>query len=318
LFESIFETVQHATMISDLSAQATQLAVRATADQSWPEAALYVVATPIGNSADITLRALAALSHAHTVACEDTRHTAPMLRLYGLDKPLVPLHQHNEREATEHVLAKLRAGERVAYVSDAGTPAVSDPGAKLARTVADAGFRVLPMPGASSVAAALSAAGAASDSGFVFWGFVDKPAGFVQRVQSEVALLERPVVLFEAPHRIAKLATALAELGARPITICREITKQFEQIHTLACRELAAWLAQDSNRERGEFVLVLHAAPANTEDASNVKTQDMLQALLPHMPLKTAVDTTVKLLGGQRKVVYDMALSLKASSESED
>jgi 16S rRNA (cytidine1402-2'-O)-methyltransferase len=318
MFELILKTCKHAAMISDLSAQATQLAVRATANQSWPESTLYMVATPIGNAADITLRALAALSHAHTVACEDTRHTAPMLRMYGLDKPMLPLHQHNEREATEHVLAKLRAGERVAYVSDAGTPAVSDPGAKLARAVADAGFRVLPMPGASSVAAALSAAGAVSDAGFVFWGFVDKPAAFVQRVQTEAALLERPVVLFEAPHRIAKLAAALAAVGARPITICREITKQFEQIHTLPCAELATWLHDDANRERGEFVLVLHAAAASTEDGSTVKTQDMLQALLPHMPLKTAVDTTVKLLSGQRKVVYDMALGLKNASHPAD
>ena len=219
----------------------------AAAAQHYPQGALYVVATPIGNLADITLRALHVLQLADTLACEDTRHTQSLLRAYGIDKPsdrLLALHQHNEAQAAQMVVQQLQAGQRVAYVSDAGTPGVSDPGARLVAAVQAAGLRCIPLPGASSVTSALSFAGAvaptADSGGFLVAGFLPpkgaERAAAVQRLAAE----PRCVVLLEAPHRIAALADTLADLGERPVTLARELTKQFEEVSTHPARELAA------------------------------------------------------------------------------
>ena len=207
------------------------------------------MATPIGNLADLTLRAIHVLGLVDAVACEDTRVSAGLLRHLGLDKPLLALHQHNEHQAAAAVLQRLATGQRVAYVSDAGTPAVSDPGAALVAQVAAAGHRVLPIPGASSALAALSVAGDARSSGFAFVGFL--PARGAERAAALRALAQAAVaqVLFEAPHRIEALAGELAALlPQRPLTLCRELTKQFETVHTLPAAELPAWLAADANR----------------------------------------------------------------------
>ena len=234
--------------------------------QHYPEATLYVVATPIGNLADITLRALHVLQLVHAIACEDKRHTQPLLRQYGIDKPLLAVHQHNEAEAAGLVVERLQRGERVAYVSDAGTPAVSDPGARLVAAVRAAGFKVMPLPGASSVTTVLSAAGVTraeggegSGSSFVFAGFLPSKAG--ERDQA-IQLLQadpRAAVILEAPHRIEALARAMAILQGRLITVGRELTKQFEEIATLPAQDFAAWLDAGPQRTRGEFALVLHA-----------------------------------------------------------
>ena len=197
----------------------------AAGSQNYPQASLYLVATPIGNLADIGLRALHVLQMVDTVACEDTRHTQSLLRAYGIDRPaaqLLALHQHNEREATDQVVQRLRQGQRVAYVSDAGTPGISDPGARLVAALAAQGLPVVPIPGASSVTAALSVAGLdapAGDDGFVFAGFLPSKAGDRATRVAALAREPRPVVLLEAPHRIAALAQALAPLGERPLTI---------------------------------------------------------------------------------------------------
>ena len=193
-----------------------------------------MVATPIGNLADITLRALHELQLADTVACEDTRHTQALLRAYGIDKSaaqLLAVHQHNEAEAAQAVVQRLQQGQRVAYVSDAGTPGVSDPGARLVAAVHAAGLRALPLPGASSITTALSAAGAVAHSaehgGFVFAGFLPvKNAERASVIAQQLATEPRCVVLLEAPHRIDELAQALAVLGDRPVTLARELTKQ--------------------------------------------------------------------------------------------
>ena len=288
-------------------------AAAAAGAQQYPAAALYMVATPIGNLADLSLRAIHVLALVDAVACEDTRHSAPLLRHLGLDKPLVAVHRHNEREAAQAVLARLERGERVAYVSDAGTPAVSDPGATLVAAVRDAGYRVLPIPGASAALAALSVAGDAQATAFRFAGFLPAKGG--ERAQALVALQAQPdaQVLFEAPHRIEALC---AELGRacpeRTVTLCRELTKQFETVATLPASGLAGWLAADANRLRGEFVLVLHAPPAAATPAAD--HDGALRPLLAALPLKQAVALAAQITGAPRNALYERALALKAAA----
>ena len=276
--------------------------------QHYPEAALYVVATPIGNLSDISLRALHVLQLVHAIACEDTRHTQTMLRQYGIDKPLLAVHEHNEAEAALLVIERLQRGERVAYVSDAGTPAVSDPGARLVAAVRSAGLRILPLPGASSVTAALSVAGIQGGSGFVFAGFL--PSKALERDQAVQALQAdaRAIVILEAPHRIEALARAMVPLGERRITVGRELTKQFEEIATVAAQDLSAWLAAGSQRTRGEFALVLH--PGEEAQASD-DGHRVLQLLLAELPLKTAVKLAADITGAPRNELYEAALQLK-------
>ena len=276
--------------------------------QHYPEATLYVVATPIGNLADITLRALHAMQLADAIACEDTRHTQPLLRHYGIDKPLLAVHEHNEAQAAGLVIERLQRGERVAYVSDAGTPAVSDPGARLVAAAQAAGFRVMPLPGASSVTTALSVAGIAGDGAFVFAGFLPSKAGERDQAIALLALDTRATVILEAPHRIEALARAMAPLAGRLVTVGRELTKQFEEIATMPAHALAAWLAAGPQRTRGEFALVLH--PATEKEAPQDHTR-VLQLLLAELPLKTAVKLAADITGAPRNELYEAALALK-------
>ena len=288
-----------------------QAAADATGHQHHPRGALYVVATPIGNLADLTLRAVHVLGLVDAVACEDSRVAASLLRHLGLHKPLLPLHAHNEQTAADAVLQRLAAGEAVAYVSDAGTPAISDPGAVLVARAAAAGVRVLPIPGASSALAALSVAGDTRSQGFRFVGFL--PAkGAERRTALAAALADAgTLLLFEAPHRIAELLQALAQAAPeRAVTLCRELTKQFETVHTAAAASLPAWLAEDGNRARGEFVLVLHAqaaAPA-AADALPADALRTLGVLLRELPLKQAVALAAELSGSPRNALYQAAL----------
>lgn len=276
--------------------------------QHYPQGMLYVVATPIGNLADISLRALHVLQLADCIACEDTRHTQGLLRQFGIDKTLLAVHEHNEQVAAVGVIDRLQRGERVAYVSDAGTPAVSDPGARLVAAVRSAGLHVMPLPGASSVTTALSASGMAGDSGFVFAGFLPSKAG--ERDQAIIALQSEPkaVVIMEAPHRIEALALAMMPLGDRPVTICRELTKQFEEIATVAANQFSSWVAAGAQRTRGEFVLVLHPAPKALPKNDG---QRVLRLLLAELPLKTAVKLAADITGAPRNDLYDTALKLK-------
>jgi 16S rRNA (cytidine1402-2'-O)-methyltransferase len=294
----------------DLALQAAQ---QAAGPQHYPAGALYVVATPIGNLADITLRALHVLQLADAIACEDTRHTQHLLRAYGIDaRQLIALHEHNEAEAAQGVIERLSQGQRIAYVSDAGTPAISDPGARLAAACAAANLRVLPLPGASSVTTALSAAGLAGDGQFVFHGFLPAKSGERQAAAAALAGEPRAVVLLEAPHRITALAEALATLGERPITVARELTKQFEQVATLPCAELPAWLAADAQRQRGEFALVLHPAPSTAAGSAD-EGDRVLRLLLAELPLKTAVKLAADITGAPRNALYERALALKSA-----
>jgi len=276
------------------------------------------VATPIGNLADISLRAIHALSLVDAVACEDTRVSGALLRHLGLHKPLVSLHQHNEQQAAASLVERLRAGERIAYVSDAGTPAVSDPGAILVRAVQAAGLRVLPLPGASSAITALSAAGDTRAAGFRFVGFLS--AKGQERRQQAQALVGLPdsQILFEAPHRIQNLLELLAELAPdQDLTLCRELTKQFEQIHTAPAASFPAWLAADAQRERGEFVLVLHAQVKEAvADEVPPEALRILQRLMQDLPLKQAVQLAADLSGVPRNPLYEAGLRLKKEAEA--
>ena len=287
--------------------------------QHYPQGTLYVVATPIGNLADITLRALHVLQLVDAVACEDTRHTQSLLRAYGIDRPgaqLLALHQHNEAEAAQAVVARLAQGERIAYVSDAGTPGVSDPGARLVAAVHAAGLRALPLPGASSVTTLVGAAGLVSDgsgdsasSAFVFAGFLPSKAGERDTAVQALAQEPRAVVLLEAPHRIESLARALAVLGDRRITVGRELTKQFEDIATVAASALPDWFGADRDRIRGEFALVLH--PVAVSGDGGAEGERVLRLLLAELPVKTAVRLAAEISGAPRNALYETALRIR-------
>jgi 16S rRNA (cytidine1402-2'-O)-methyltransferase len=307
----------------------------AASGQQYPPATLYVVATPIGNMADLTLRALHVLGLVDAVACEDTRVSGQLLNRLGLHRPLLSLHTHNEAQAAESVVARLQRGERVAYVSDAGTPALSDPGARLVAAVRAAGLRVLPVPGVSSVAAALSAAGDVAGEGHVFYGFLptrstardqalaDAFAAADAGLRSSAGMPGRArplsLVLFEAPHRIADLAEELAaRVPQRLVTVCRELTKQFEQIVTLPASQLADWLKVDADHRRGEFVLVVHAQAelSRVGVALPPAAEKLLAVLLADLPLKQATALAAQALDLPRKQLYQRALELKGTAES--
>lgn len=282
-----------------------------------------MVATPIGNLADITLRALHVLQLADTVACEDTRHTQALLRAYGIDKgsaQCLAVHQHNEAEAAQNVVLRLQQGQRVAYVSDAGTPGVSDPGARLVAAVQAAGLRAVPLPGASSVTTALSVAGAVAHGsehgGFVFAGFLPtKNAERATAIAQQLAPEPRCVVLLEAPHRIGELAQALAVLGERPVTLARELTKQFEEVTTQPAKDLQAWLDGSPQRSRGEFVVLLHPVAVATDDGESLR---VLRLLVQELPLKTAVRLAAEITGAPRNQLYNTALAWKRNGEGSD
>jgi 16S rRNA (cytidine1402-2'-O)-methyltransferase len=296
-----------------------QAADAVASGQAHPTGALYVVATPIGNLADLTLRAVHVLGLVDAIACEDTRHSAPLLRQLGLEgKPLLAVHEHNERDAAAAIVERLARAERVAYVSDAGTPAISDPGAALVAVVRRAGHRVIPIPGASSAIVALSAAGDAMAAGFSFVGFLSSRGGERQRVLKQVAVAPATQVLFEAPHRMEALAQELASLcPVRALTLCRELTKQFETVVTMPASEAAGWLRADAHRLRGEFVVVLHALPVIPEDDNVALHDTTLKPLLRALPLKQAVSLAAELTDAPRNALYARALTLKGEAAPE-
>ena len=284
----------------------------ASASQAHPPACLYVLATPIGNLADIGLRALHVLTLVDALACEDTRHSQALLRSYGVAKPsgaFLALHQHNETGAAEDVILRLQSGQRVAYLSDAGTPAISDPGAKLVAMVQAAGFRVIPIPGASSVTALLSVSGCQGDGSFVFLGFLPSKSQERQTAIQAMAQEARAQVFLEAPHRIDAVAKDMAILGERMLSVGRELTKQFEEVAVMPANKLSAWLGESAQRSKGEFALVLHplavAAPGLAE------AERVLDLLLAELPTKSAVRLAAQISGAPRNTLYALALQKK-------
>lgn len=273
---------------------------------------LYVVATPIGNLRDITLRALDALKTADIVAAEDTRNTAHLLGHFGISSKLVALHEHNERAAAPRIIEALQAGKTVALVSDAGSPGISDPGAILVRAVREAGLPVVPLPGPSALICALSAAGLDAPH-FLFYGFLPSKPALRRKELDSLKTLPYTLAFYEAPHRIVETVADLLQTlgGEREITFARELTKLFESIHSCRLDEAPAWLAGDPNRQRGEFVLLLSGAPITESTGISDEAKHILQTLLAELPLKQAVKLAAEISGEKKNALYDLALQLK-------
>jgi 16S rRNA (cytidine1402-2'-O)-methyltransferase len=270
-----------------------------------------VVATPIGNLRDITLRALDILASVEAIAAEDTRNTRHLLDAHGIRTRLMALHQHNEQEAAQKIIALLRENKSVALVSDAGTPAVSDPGALCVQAVRDAGFAVVPIPGANAAVAALSAAGM-GEGGFLFAGFLPAKSSGRKKILGDLADLSQTLVFYEAPHRIVEFTQdCMAVLGGqRKITFARELTKLFEQIHSCNLADAQAWLEADMNHQRGEFVVLVQGASVQADDSA--ESERVLRLLLAELPLKQASSLAAQITGGKRNALYELALKLKA------
>ncbi|WP_394780174.1 16S rRNA (cytidine(1402)-2'-O)-methyltransferase [Undibacterium sp.] len=300
---------------SDIHTLVNSPVMETLARQSYPAGTLYVVATPIGNVCDISLRALHLLSMADAIACEDTRNTAQLLTRYGISKPLIAAHQHNEREAAEKLVGRLQAGERIALVSDAGTPGVSDPGAKIVDAVRAAGLSVMPMPGASAAITALSASGLINDQ-FYFAGFLPAKAGQRDTVLRSLEQLPATLIFYEAPHRIVESVQALAGVfgAVRQIVFARELTKLFEQIHRCPLGEAADWLKNNAHGEKGEYVLLVEGAPAGNDD-NQQEARRILGILLEECSVKQAAALAAQITGQKKNALYQLALEMKEAAE---
>jgi 16S rRNA (cytidine1402-2'-O)-methyltransferase len=280
--------------------------------------ALYVVATPIGNLGDITARALDTLRAVNVVAAEDTRNTKSLLSHFGIAARLIAVHDHNERNAAEGIVKLLREGQSVAIVTDAGTPAVSDPGARVVTAVQREGFAVVPIPGASALVAALSASGE-GESGFLFYGFLSANTGVRKRVLEGLRDSPYAIVFYESPHRVVESVASMHEVfrESRELIICRELTKKFETIVRLKLSAAVAWLESEDNNRRGEFVLVLSKpnmdGRTEAKMAQTAALERTLKVLLDELALKQAVAIAAKLSGEKKNLVYEMALRLKGA-----
>lgn len=273
---------------------------------------LYVVATPIGNLNDITLRAIEVLNAVDVVAAEDTRHTSGLLNHLGVAKKLIAVHEHNEQKSAQILLARIQSGESIALVSDAGTPGISDPGAIVIDALREAGVEVVPVPGASAVITALSAAGI-KDNGFSFIGFLPASGSQRRKALTTLSIVPHTLAFYEAPHRIvdsiADMATVLG--GERRVTIARELTKTFETFHRCLLSEAQAWLQGDTNQQRGEFVVLVEAAIEKTAEGISEADEKILKTLLAELPLKQAVKLATDITSGKKNDLYQHALSLK-------
>lgn len=270
---------------------------------------LYVVATPIGNRADITQRALAVLGAVDRVLAEDTRHSGTLLRTLGIGTPLLSLHEHNEQVQVEPLLARLRAGADLALISDAGTPLISDPGYRIVRAARQAGIAVVPIPGPSALIAALSVAGLPTDR-FVFEGFLPAKAAARRAHLHGLANETRTLVFYEASHRIQECLSDLAECFGveREAAIARELTKTFEQVQAGTLAELNAWLAEDANRQRGEFVVLVAGAAPVADTELDAEAKRVLKLLLTELPIKRAAALAAEITGARKNALYQYAL----------
>lgn len=276
------------------------------------EPILYVVATPIGNLQDITLRALEVLKTVDVIAAEDTRHTSHLLSHFAIQKKLIAVHEHNEQKSAQILLERLRAGGSIALVTDAGTPGISDPGAIVVDVLREAGVKVVPVPGASAVIAALSASGITAN-GYVFYGFLPASGSQRRKILETLKGYSSTLVFYEAPHRIIECVEDLAKVlgGERRITIARELTKTFETFHRCALQDAKGWLESDPNQQRGEFVLLVEAAAVVEEADISEDAERILRLLLADLPLKQAVKLATEITGVKKNILYEFALKLK-------
>lgn len=274
---------------------------------------LYVVATPIGNLSDISARAIEVLGLVDVIACEDTRHSARLLNHLNIHKPLLSYHDHNEAEQTKNLIAKLLGGQRVALISDAGTPLISDPGYQLVRQAHQHGIQVVPLPGPCALIAALSASGLPSDR-FAFEGFL--PAKRQARIDCLEALSaeSRTLIFYESTHRImASLQDMVAVFGGdREVVIARELTKAFETLRGGRLSELSEWVSEDANQRKGEVVLLVRGADVRQADETQIATEKVLAVLLEELPVKQAAQLAAKITGGKKNALYQRALEMKA------
>ncbi len=278
------------------------------------EAVLYVVATPIGNLADISERALKVLRSVDLIAAEDTRHTRQLLMHFVINKPLFSVHDHNEHQRVEKVLQELANGQSIALVSDAGTPLISDPGFVVVQAVRKAGYPVVPVPGACAMVAALSAAGLPTDR-FCFEGFLPAKSSGRKKQLKTVIKETRTLVFYESPHRVLDSLKDMAEVlgDEREITLARELTKTFETFLTGSLAEVIRQVEQDANQQRGEFVLVVAgAAPEDDAEAQEIAAIDVLKVLLTELPVKQAAALAAKITGQKKNALYQQALSLQS------
>lgn len=270
---------------------------------------LYVVATPIGNLADMVPRAVEALQTVALIAAEDTRHSSRLLAHFDIKTPVVAYHDHSDDQRTENILQRLLAGENVALISDAGTPLVSDPGYRLVRQARLRGVQVVPVPGACAMIAALSAAGLPSDR-FAFEGFL--PAKQTARCNLLQSLVNEPrtLIFYEAPHRILETLQDIAQVFGpeREVVIARELTKTFETIRGGAVAEIAAWVTGDTNQQRGEIVLLVHGAAAPATAQMSQEAERVMRVLLNELPIKQAASLGAKLTGLKKNFLYQWAL----------
>lgn len=307
----------HATNAGDGSVKDTKEAMQEPRSQAQdlPAGSLYVVATPLGNLDDLTIRARDTLARVDRILAEDTRVTATLLSHCGIVARPTALHAHNEARRLRDVLAALESGERVALVTDAGTPAISDPGARLVRAVHAAGHRVVPIPGPSAVATAVSAAGLEAER-FMFVGFLPAQAKLRRELLSALRTLPAALVLYEAPHRVRETVAALAQSlgGERMLVVARELTKKFEEIVRVPLAQGDAWFEHDANRVRGEFVLIVDAPEKGSPEAAQLdpEIERWLAALLIELPPSAAARVVASVSGVSRDVVYARATALKA------
>lgn len=272
---------------------------------------LYIVATPIGNRLDITLRALETLKNVDYIAAEDTRHSKPLLEHYGIKKTLIALHNFNEQEKSNKIISDLLNGKKIALISDAGTPLISDPGYPLVKKARENNIPVTPIPGASALIAALSAAGVPCEK-FTFCGFLSNKTSKRQEELKKLAEITHTLVLYESGHRILKTLTDIEEIfgSELPITLIKELTKTYEKFLTANAREIINWLSADSSHLKGEFVLII---PPRTENTP--KFDKILQTLLKDLPIKQAVKLTAEITNAKKNDIYQYALSLKTQNK---
>ncbi|MDR2111506.1 MAG: 16S rRNA (cytidine(1402)-2'-O)-methyltransferase [Candidatus Accumulibacter sp.] len=277
--------------------------------------ALYVVPTPLGNLADMTPRAVEALRRAAWVACEDTRHSAPLLKHFGVSARLLAAHRHNEEAAAQQIVARLDEGESVALVCDAGTPAISDPGARVVARARAAGHRIVPLPGPCAAVTALSASGLAEPR-FLFHGFLPAKARQREEALRELAGLRHALVFYEAPHRIVETVEAMRSVFGpeRTLVLARELTKLFETIHVCPLGEAPAWLEAEANRQRGEFVLIVSGASPSADDGEGERVLKLL--LGEGLPVKQAAKLAHAITGAAKNALYDLALRLREHDDS--
>jgi 16S rRNA (cytidine1402-2'-O)-methyltransferase len=287
--------------------------------QDLPAGALYMVATPIGNMGDITLRALHVLNAVDGITCEDTRHSAALLQQFGIHKKCLALHEHNEVGGAQTVIQSLANNERWAYISDAGTPGVSDPGARLVHEVQKAGYRVLPIPGASAVSCAISASGSVmlnSEGRFQFLGFWPNKTKERDVVLNDIRSSKKTSIFFESPHHIRETLLLLSTVlePTRQLVICRELTKKFEQLVSIEASEIPSWL-ENAESLKGEFVVLVAGRQASADEAPG---QDSLMlwanALSPYLGSKEIAAVLSQALGIPKKEAYQVALDAKDQS----